>query len=380
MVYKRYIYKNGKKIGPYYYESKKVDGKVISTYLGTSPPKKIFRGFRLPKNTLKFAIIFLSAIIIVLLVNLIFNLHLFSTGNPIQSLEKSEGITGTILDTGSSDSNKTNFTGQEIPAPEENIVPITEPPIQKPIIETIQEQALINQPVKWVKQIKLEKPGKTIVEIPRQAENIVVYKIDSGGNKEKISEQKIKITARASAEINLEKQEESSILAFLKKIFNFLTGKVVGVHESGSSKVISINENAKEYEIKYETPAPYLEEEKTERGKRIKVIGPEDIHYKDVLISAGIEELGVTNPDSIKIYWLEQNLYISPEKIEDKNDNGIYDYLEWIVPELSNQTFEIIVIVKAEHLDSDRNFISDIYEQVKALDDIWSEEISILED
>jgi len=39
VVYKRYIYKNGKKIGPYYYENKKVDGKVISTYLGTTLPK-----------------------------------------------------------------------------------------------------------------------------------------------------------------------------------------------------------------------------------------------------------------------------------------------------------------------------------------------------
>lgn len=34
MVYKRYIYKNGKKYGPYFYESKKENGKVISNYLG----------------------------------------------------------------------------------------------------------------------------------------------------------------------------------------------------------------------------------------------------------------------------------------------------------------------------------------------------------
>ena len=37
--YKRYIYKNGVKHGPYYYSNKKVNGKVISTYLGTKPPK-----------------------------------------------------------------------------------------------------------------------------------------------------------------------------------------------------------------------------------------------------------------------------------------------------------------------------------------------------
>ncbi len=36
----------------------------------------------------------------------------------------------------------------------------------------------------------------------------------------------------------------------------------------------------------------------------------------------------------------------------------------------------VIKLTKAEHLDSNRIFISDIYEQIKALDDIWSETIS----
>jgi len=46
------------------------------------------------------------------------------------------------------------------------------------------------------------------------------------------------------------------------------------------------------------------------------------------------------------------------------------------VPQLRNQTYEqIIEISKAEHLDENRTFISNIYEQVKALDDTWSKEI-----
>ena len=49
--------------------------------------------------------------------------------------------------------------------------------------------------------------------------------------------------------------------------------------------------------------------------------------------------------------------------------------MEWIAPRLSNQTFEII-ITKAEHLDENRNFVSDIYEEVKTLDDVWSETIA----
>jgi hypothetical protein len=39
-------------------------------------------------------------------------------------------------------------------------------------------------------------------------------------------------------------------------------------------------------------------------------------------------------------------------------------------------TLIIIEITKAEHLDSNRSFISDIYEETKAKDDIWSEVIN----
>lgn len=39
MVYKKYIYKNGKLIGPYYYESYRENGKVKTKYIGTNPPQ-----------------------------------------------------------------------------------------------------------------------------------------------------------------------------------------------------------------------------------------------------------------------------------------------------------------------------------------------------
>ena len=35
----------------------------------------------------------------------------------------------------------------------------------------------------------------------------------------------------------------------------------------------------------------------------------------------------------------------------------------------------VIPAIKAEYLDENKNFISDIYEEIKELDDIWSEEI-----
>ena len=38
MVHQKYTYKDGKRFGPYYYETKRVNGKIITTYLGSELP------------------------------------------------------------------------------------------------------------------------------------------------------------------------------------------------------------------------------------------------------------------------------------------------------------------------------------------------------
>ena len=40
VVYKKYTYKNGKRFGPYYYETKRVNGKVVTKYLGSVKENK----------------------------------------------------------------------------------------------------------------------------------------------------------------------------------------------------------------------------------------------------------------------------------------------------------------------------------------------------
>jgi len=111
-------------------------------------------------------------------------------------------------------------------------------------------------------------------------------------------------------------------------------------------------------------------------GKEVQISGSEEVHYETVLAFTELnEKFNVKSPDKIKIYRKENNTYLPVEKALDNNGNGIYDYIEWIVPHLSNQTFEIIIITKAEHLDSERNYISDIYDSVKELDGNWSETI-----
>ncbi len=57
---------------------------------------------------------------------------------------------------------------------------------------------------------------------------------------------------------------------------------------------------------------------------------------------------------------------------------AVSDNLEEVVLEQIDPTAIIrfvIEIIAAEHLDKNREFISDIYEQTKELDDVWTEEI-----
>ena len=114
----------------------------------------------------------------------------------------------------------------------------------------------------------------------------------------------------------------------------------------------------------------HISEQETEKGKIIIVSAPDDLNYEDVL---SYTELSKEVPaGKIHLYHLVDGEKQEVEvKKYDKNNNGLIDYVEWIVPHLSEQTYELIIeISSAEHLDSNRDFISDIYERVKAIDNI----------
>ena len=135
----------------------------------------------------------------------------------------------------------------------------------------------------------------------------------------------------------------------------------------------------------------------------IKSIEFKDIVIKNSTIDFGIEEVDLKDKGYIQSYAID------PVKLNFTNatvtvtakGNNLYKCKEW---NFTNQTcygewelfkedlipgqeysfmldpddpaFGEIVITRAEHLDENRSFISNIYEEVKVLDDIWSENIS----
>lgn len=240
---------------------------------------------------------------------------------------------------------------------EKPVVPVTLEDEDIEILEqdVVQYQAVVGQPVMWKKQFTTGSLTGFDIKLPEDSENVVVK---SNGkditNLASIGEEWI------GKEINVKLRKSK------------LTGNVIGNVAGGGE----------DYEIVYETPAPIIEVVQEGERTNLKITGPDTIHYQNVLSFAEIPEtLKVGQEGRLKLYQTKHDGIISNKQIKitayDTDENGLLDYVEWITQMLSEwEGYIIIEITNAEHLDVNKEFISDVYEQVRAQDDIWSEEIN----
>ena len=202
--------------------------------------------------------------------------------------------------------------------------------------EIIQGEAEVNKPVKWTRKIKLNETNNSLtVKLPDKISDIRVKKIVDGV-KEDISSDKFTIN-------NIQQETELNIKDVLKEI-----------------------------EIEYYTEPPkFIEEQINEHGKEIVVSS--DIHYQNIIVYSNVTE---SKKGTIKLFrttgGIKEEFKI--DNYYDTNNNGLIDQISWLISSLSNQSY-VIEIIKAEHLDQNKNLISNVYEEVKALDNIWSETI-----
>ncbi len=294
-------------------------------------------------------------------------------------------------------------------------------------ILTRQYKAVIGRPVKWVKKVELNLSDKNFsVAIPKEAMNVSVKTGDEANLVDKeiedfekvISEadrNEIKtgvLTGAVSMEIKKSKGFFRRVWDWIKRLT--ITGRVIQEDEL-SDKIVEVDNativnvskiaeetNEEEIAIEYYTPAPQAVEEEISGGKRIRITGPDEIHYEDVLAYTELDNVvSINETDRIKLYW------VSEEEVEvpleagitgeivadvvrayrteraivkkevnfsayDLDEDGMVDYIEWIVPHLSEQVYEVIYISKADRLDENRNFIEDVYDFVKEKDDNWT--------
>ncbi len=263
-------------------------------------------------------------------------------------------------------------------------------------VETRQYKAVIGKPVKWVKKINLDNlQNKSItLELPRLAENITIKTDEEVGDIEKsVQEYETKVdgadrNSLITGQVSLElKTKTPGILTrlWVWLISGGVTGRVVSeeeteskITEGESSKKITLTEIAEETEseiaVEYYTESPQALEESISNGKRVTILGPEEVHYEDILAYSLLDNtLSLSDEGKIKVYWINNGKREQVERVVlDLDEDGNIDYVEWQVVSLSEQVYEIIYITKAIHLDEDRSFISEVYEQVKSKDGEYS--------
>ena len=255
---------------------------------------------------------------------------------------------------------------ENITEPEVNITePIIQTNISNASIVTeenkiLQPRIVINQPVRWAKKVTLEDYASDVsITLPKDATNISVKKLDEGsedvkgGGIIKIKDEGVItdleefniLTGQVIREIN-DKSNTNSIFKSVSEFFSAffrkptITGHVV--EEIADSREVIIEGPVKEVEVEYEVPGPGVVELEKKDGKIVTVYS--DIHYENILAYTEIPE---TEKEGIALYWQSNGTRILVENVDyvDKDENGLVDEIQWIVPSLSNQTYEVDLII-----------------------------------
>jgi hypothetical protein len=216
--------------------------------------------------------------------------------------------------------------------------------------ETIQQRAVINQPVSWKKIVTLAEPTTNVeVSIPAEAKNIRLVGEDGFSIKSArfieediVIEPSFGLADNDTIDINETTSQDSA--------------------EKSTDKRIIIEEEITSVAIEYETVGPTAKETEIVSGKKQITVASE-IHYEDVLSFTSIPN---TPAEAISFYWYEEIEVLNEETSEteliiekrdvtydeavdltyfDSNEDGLVDSVEWNIPHLSNQTFEIQITV-----------------------------------
>ena len=302
-------------------------------------------------------------------------------------------------------------------------------------ISEVNPEIRINEPVRWVKRVDTSSYVSNLsLNISSDALNVSVYTEDERLSDEKvtvvvdgvekeastfIAEKKIgqieKMTTKLIAKkeeiiqerptaageiasINKELSELSSeknkltghavvssaeglFTRFFEWLLNIdITGYAVKENEDKDKKdkddkdkpkdiEVIIEEPVSNVTVEYYTEAPISTEIVLSATVK-QIVVSSDVHYENITAFTNVTPETI----SIRLYRLVNE--IREEAYFDRydnNNNSLTDYIEWVVPSLSNQTYELVIeITKAEHLDENRAFVDDVYDYVKVQDDNWT--------
>ena len=216
-------------------------------------------------------------------------------------------------------------------------------------ITTRKPSVVVGKPVKWTKIVNLSTETASFnIEIHPEATNITVRKIEDQEAKE-IAKEKLKVRENATVKTLEDFEDERKEKAInSQKPENAITGNVVAeiLAQENTTELI-IEENITEAEVEYYTEGPAAEEFNISDTRKTITISS-GIHYEDILAFTELPR-EVSN-NQFSLYWLVNNSKIKIETTNyDTNNNSLIDYIEWIVPSLSNQTYELSLEILTLH-------------------------------
>src|SRR3972149_9853884 len=210
---------------------------------------------------------------------------------------------------------------------------------------------VIGEPVNWIQTIVLNETNeKNIqVELPADAENIKAEMLTSNDQSLDIPQENLEVTNSLLEPTDLIPLD----IVTMDKIDDVL-------QDNEDTKYLMIDESSSEYTLEFETPAPYtIEEDNSDEdmfNKTVTVTHDSALHYTDIQSYSEIPEDLVTEDSEFNLYWdingTITDVTFDPRfQVEyiDTDDNGIVDHIQWNVPQLSQQIFQIIASKKTSH-------------------------------
>jgi hypothetical protein len=238
----------------------------------------------------------------------------------------------------------------------------------------------INKPVIWTQNVTLSnQTDKVAVELPQDAKITKIEAINSThvstvySSNTTLSQTNVSLSGLAGISNNTDiKKIKASKLEFVNDTNNTqmdsatksvtinndttpiasLSDLPGSVQKNKPTKLILVNDTAQKYNIQFATPAPYTVEKdvstKSTFDKLVTVEHNSTLHYTNVTSFSNISEDLVKKGVPFKLYWLingsKTDVTQDPRfnvKLVDTNGNGIADQMQWTVPKLSAQNFEI---------------------------------------
>jgi len=215
------------------------------------------------------------------------------------------------------------------------------------------DQIVIGQNVTWTQEIMLSNETQSLaIELPDDAEYIIVDTMN-GNQTEMVSyvnDTNIENLQIVNASQTEDLLEQSATENSTSVIINGTETPLVSLDLV--SDMVQ-DDTAYEYSLEFETPAPYvIEEDYSDElmyNKTVTVAHNSTLHYNDVKSFSDIPEELVEKGVQFSLYWningTKTDVTFDPRfqvELVDTDGNGFVDQMQWIIPQLSEQEFEIV--------------------------------------